>query len=80
MYDENLMKRFIIDHGKLQFDKISGWNLFGICDKPDGSLSGHDTFCIHDDPFYIIQSTNQDKISCWSLYKTKQMKTNICVK
>ena len=60
MYDENLMKRFIIDHGKLQFDKNAGCNLFQICNKPDGTLYDHETFFINDDLFDIIKSTNQD--------------------
>ena len=51
LYCEYLEKIFIVDHKQLQFDKNAGWNLFGICDKPDGPLSGHDIFCIHDDIF-----------------------------
>ena len=70
-------KRLIIDHGQLQFDENYGWNLFGTCDKPDGTLSDHEYFFIHDDLFYRIQSTCQDKISCKSLYQMNQIKMNL---
>ena len=43
----------------------SGCNLFGICYKPDGLLSDHETFCIYDDQFDIIKSTCQDKNIMW---------------
>ena len=55
LYDEDLEKRFIIDHKQLEFDKTDGWNLIGIPEKEDGSFSDHDFFCIHDDLFDIIQ-------------------------
>ena len=61
MYDKDMEKIFIIDHEQLQFDKNAGWTLIGINNKPDGSLYVHETFCIHDDLFYRIQSTCQDK-------------------
>ena len=61
--DEDMDKIFIIDHEKLQFYKNSRWNLIGIPEKPDGTISDHDYFCIHDDLFDIIQSTNQDSNS-----------------
>ena len=61
LYDEDLEKRFIIDHEQLQYDKNSGWDLIGIPVKPGGTLVDHDYFCIHDDIFYRIQSTHQDK-------------------
>ena len=51
MYDEDMEKLFIIDHEHLKFDKNAGWTLFGICDKPDGTLSDRETFCIHGDLF-----------------------------
>ena len=44
LYDEDLEKRFIIDHEQLKFDRNYGWKLFGICNKPDGTLSDHETF------------------------------------
>ena len=65
MYDEDLEKIFIIDHEQLQFDKTTGWTSFGICNKPEGILSDHETFFIHDDLFDIIKSTHQDKIIMW---------------
>ena len=58
LYDEDLEKIFIIDHEQLQFDKNAGWILIGIPEKPDGTLSDHDYFCIHDDICDIIQSTH----------------------
>ena len=61
MYDEDTKKIFIIDQEKLQFDKMFGCTLIGIPDEPDGPLSDHEYFCIHDYLFNIIQSTHQDK-------------------
>ena len=61
LYDEDLEKRFIIDHEQLQFDKADGWTLIGIPEKEYGSLSDHDHFCIHDDLFDIIKSTDQNQ-------------------
>ena len=61
LYDEDLDKRIIIDQKQLQLDKNYGSNLFVICDKPGCSLSDRETFCIHDNIFYRIQSTHQDK-------------------
>ena len=65
IYDEDLKKRFIIDHEQLQFDKTDGWNLIGIPEKEDGTLSDHEYFCIHDDLFDRIQSTRQDRNILW---------------
>ena len=48
--------------------------LFRICDEPDGYLSDHDTFCIHDDIFDRIQSTNQDKNITWKLISNESNK------
>ena len=61
LYDEYTKKRFIIDHEKLQFDNNDGWNLIVISEKPDGTLSDHEYFFIHDDLFDIIQSNTQDR-------------------
>ena len=55
VYDEDLEKRFIINHEQLQFNKTDGWTLIGIPDKEDGTLSYHDYFCIHDDLFDRIK-------------------------
>ena len=65
LHYEDLEKRFIIDHEQLQFDKNAGWTLIVIPDKPDGNLSDHEYFCIHDDLFDRIQSTNQDRNIMW---------------
>ena len=59
-YDDDLKKIFIIEHKKLKFDKNYGWTLIGIPEKPDGNLSYHEYFCIHDDLFDRIQSTHKD--------------------
>ena len=64
-YDEYLEKIFTIDHEQLEFDKNVGWNLIGIPEKPDGTLSDHEYFCIHDDLFDRIQSTHQDRNIMW---------------
>ena len=66
LYDEDTEKRFIIDHEQLQFDKADGWTLIGIPEKEDGSLSDHEYFCIHDDLFDRIKSTDQDQMFCGS--------------
>ena len=39
--------------------------LIGIPEKPDGTISDHDYFCIHDDLFGIIQSTHQNRNIMW---------------
>ena len=59
LYDEDLEKRFIVDHEQLESDKTDGWTLIGIPEKEDGSFSDHEYFCIHDDLFDIIKSTHQ---------------------
>ena len=59
LYDEDLEKIFIIDHEQLQFDKTDGWTLIGITEKEDEILSDHEYFCMHDDIFDRIQSTDQ---------------------
>ena len=33
IYDENLEKRFIIEHKQLQFDKNDGWTSIGLTEK-----------------------------------------------
>ena len=48
-------KRFIIDHEQSQFDKTDGWNLIGILEKEDVTLSDRVYFCIHDDLFDRIK-------------------------
>ena len=65
LYDEYLEKIFIIDHEQLESDKNSGWTLIGITEKPDGNLSNHEYFCIHDDIFDRFQSTHQDRNIMW---------------
>ena len=65
LYDKDLKKIFIIDQEQLQFYKNYGWNLIRIPEKPDGTLPDNEYFCIHDDLFDRIQSTNQDRNSMW---------------
>ena len=65
LYDEYLKERFIIYHEQLEFDKTDGWNLIGIPEKEDGTLSDHEYFCIHDDLFDRIKSTHQDQMFLW---------------
>ena len=65
LYDEDLEKRFIIDHEQLEFDKTDVWNLIGIPEKEDGSLSDHEYLCIHDDLFDRIKSTHQYQKQLW---------------
>ena len=61
LYYEHLEKKLIIDHEQLQYDKNAGWTLIGILDKPGGTFADRENFCIHDNLFDRIQSTNQDK-------------------
>ena len=68
LYGEDMEKRFIIDHEKLEFDKTDGWTIIGIPKKEDGSLSNHEYFCIHDDLFDRIKSTHQDQMFCGSFH------------
>ena len=49
LYNKDLEKQFIIDNKQLQLDKNYDWNLFGVFDKPAGTFSDHESFCIHDD-------------------------------
>ena len=63
LYDEDLEKRFIIDHEQLKFNKNARWDLIGIPKKPDGALSDHEYFCIHDDIFDIINQLIKIEIS-----------------
>ena len=63
--DEDMKKRFIIDHEQLELDKTDGWTLIGIPEKEDGTLSEHEYFCMHDDLFDRIQSTYQDQMFLW---------------
>ena len=58
LYDEGTEKILIIDNEQLKCDKKDCWNLFWICDKPYGTLSDHEKFCIHDDLFNIIKLTH----------------------
>ena len=44
LYHEDLNKIFIIDHEQLEFNKNAGWNLIGIPEKPDATLSDRDYF------------------------------------
>ena len=67
LYDEYLEKIFIIDHEQLKFDKTDGRTLIGTSDKKDGSLSDHEYFCIHDDMFDRIKSTDQDQNVLWKV-------------
>ena len=60
-----MKKIFIINHEQLQLDKNDGWNLIGIPDKPDGTFSDLEYFCIHDDIFDRIQSTHQYRNIMW---------------
>ena len=62
LYDKFLEKIFIIDQEQLQFDKNSGWTLIIIPEKPDGTLSDNECFCIHNDIFGRIQSTDRNII------------------
>ena len=39
--------------------------MIGIIEKEDESLSDHDYFCIHDDMFERIKSTDQDQTFFW---------------
>ena len=71
LYDEDVKKIFIIDHKQLQFDKNDVLSLLVIFDKPDGSLSDHAMFCIHDDLFDRIKSTHQNTNIMWKFISDK---------
>ena len=71
LYDEYLEKIFIIDHEQLKFDKNAGWDLIGIPEKDDGTLSGGEYVCIHDDLLDRNQSTCQDKNIIWKFLSNK---------
>ena len=71
LYDEDPQKIFIIDHEQLKFDKNAGWDLIGIPEKDDGTLSGGEYVCIHDDLLDRNQSTCQDKNIIWKFLSNK---------
>ena len=45
---------------EIYFVKWDGYALIGNPDHPDGSLTYHEYFCIHDNLFYRILENNQD--------------------
>ena len=45
--------------------KNIGWTLIGKPEKPDGTLSDHEYFCIRDYLFYRIKSTHKDRNIMW---------------
>ena len=51
------MKKIIIDHEQLEFDKTDGWTLIGIPEKEDGTLSDHEFFFAFM-MIYLINSIN----------------------
>ena len=55
-------------------------NLIGIPEKPDGTLSYHDYFCIHDDLFDRIQSTYKDRTILWKFISNEPNEINLKVK
>ena len=65
LYDGDLEKIFIIDHEQLESDKNSGWDLLGIPDETDGTLSDHEYLCVHDDLFDRTQSAHHDRNIMW---------------
>ena len=69
LYDEDLKKRFIIDHEQLQFDKNDGWTLIGIPEKEEGTLSDHEYFLFM--MIYLIEFNQLIKIeiSYWGYIK-----------
>ena len=71
LYDEDLEKRFIIDHEQLKFDKTDGWTLIEIPEKEDGAFSDHEYLCIHDDLFDRIKSADQDQNFLWGFSYNK---------
>ena len=71
LYDEDLEQIFIIDHKQLEFDKTDGWTLIGIPEKEDGTFYDNEYFCIHDDLFDRIKSTDQDQNFCGSFHIMK---------
>ena len=42
LYNEDMKKRFIIDHKILEFNKTDWWTLTAIPDKEYGTLSDHE--------------------------------------
>ena len=49
IYDEDLKKRYTIDHEDINFFKKKGCNLIGPPDEPDGSYIDHEYFYINED-------------------------------
>ena len=60
LYDIDTEKRYSIDDKEIHFVKGEGYALIGNPDIPDGSLTDHEYFCIHEDLFDRILATDQD--------------------
>ena len=46
--------------------KNSGYNLIGIPERPDGTLSDHEYFYIHDDLVDRVQPNHKDRSIMWN--------------
>ena len=53
IYDEDMKKRYTIDHEDTHFFKKKGWALIGIPDEPDGGSTYHKYFSIHE--YFLIE-------------------------
>ena len=62
IYDIGAEKRYSIDDKEIHFVKGDGYALIGNPNFPDGSSTYHEYFCIHDNLFDIILSTEQDSV------------------
>ena len=80
LYDEDLKKRFIIDHEQLKFDKTDGWTLIEIPEKKMELCLIMSIFAFT--MIFLIEFNQliNTEISCGGLYQMNQMKMNIRVK
>ena len=60
LYYIDFGKRYSIDDEDTHFVKVDGYILIGNPDHPDGTLTDHEYFCIHDDLFNRILETDQN--------------------
>ena len=80
LYNEDLKKRFIIDHERIKFDKTDGWTLIGIPEKNMELCLIMSIFAFMMIYFIEFNKLIKIEISCGGLYQMNQMEMNLRVK
>ena len=74
------MMKIWIKYLSFKFNKNVGYNLIGIPEKPDGTLSDHKYFELMIIYFIIFNQLTKIETSCGSLYQMNKMIINLRVK